>query len=120
MELEIGHTSSVIYARISGSEEKAFLRYRIENGSMILLETYTPPALRGQGVAKRLVEYAVELARQRDLTIIPVCSYAVYFFMKNKEYRSILHPDYRDLSDERWKKLMDEALSQEKSKPSQG
>ncbi|MGB9826993.1 MAG: GNAT family N-acetyltransferase [Thermosphaera sp.] len=118
MEIEIGHTSSVIYARLKGSEEKAFLRYSVENNSMLLLETYTPPVFRGQGIAKRLVEYAIELARQRGLAIIPICSYTVYFFMKNREYRSILHSDYRDLSDEEWKKLFDEAFSREKSKPS--
>ncbi|WP_448577985.1 GNAT family N-acetyltransferase [Thermosphaera sp.] len=118
MDVEIGHTSSVIYARLKGGEEKAFLRYHVENGSMILLETYTPPAFRGQGVAKRLVEYALELAKQKGLSIVPICSYAIYFFLKNKEYRSLLHPDYRSLSDEEWKKLMDEALSREKSKSS--
>lgn len=50
MDVEIGHTSSVIYARLKGDEEKAFLRYHVENGSMILLETYTPPAFRGKAL----------------------------------------------------------------------
>ncbi|MEM4452587.1 MAG: GNAT family N-acetyltransferase [Thermosphaera sp.] len=117
MEVEMGHTSTVVFAKIKGSEEKAFLRYQIENGSMILVETYTPPEYRGQGIARRLVEYAVNLAKDRGLTIIPVCSYAVYFFMKNKDFRGVLHPQYRNLTDDEWSKLMEKALSREKSKP---
>jgi len=38
--------------------------------------TYTDPSLRGQGIAKALVLKVTDYAKENNLKIIPLCSYA--------------------------------------------
>jgi len=69
----------------------AELTYQIKGALMVIDHTFTPPALRGRGVAGRLVERAVADARARHWTIAPLCPY-----VKAKMERS---PDMHDLID---------------------
>lgn len=91
----IGHTSRVIYMKLDDGS-KAYIRYVVENNVMKLLETFTPLKYRGKGIARKLMNYAVELARKNNWLIEPVCSYAIYFFMKNPGLRNILIPGLRN------------------------
>ncbi|MEM0325458.1 MAG: GNAT family N-acetyltransferase [Desulfurococcaceae archaeon] len=114
-ELRIKHTSQVIYAVLPDGS-KAYVKYSVENNVMKLLETYVPQQYRGRGLAKQLVEYAIEMAKSSGLVIEPVCSYAIYYFMKNPEKRHILHEAFRMLNDEEWQKLYEEARKREAMK----
>ncbi len=88
---------------------KAYIKYEVKDNRMRLLETYTPPQHRGKGIAKKLMEYAVRLAEERNLFIEPVCSYSVYYFIKNPGKRHLLAPEYRDIDlEELWKKRIEE------------
>lgn len=109
----IAHTSTVIY-KVLEDRSKAYLKYEVEDGVMKLISTYTPPQHRGKGIAKELVEYAISLAEKNGWKIVPICSYAVHYFMKNPEKRTILAPSYQMLSNEDWSKLFQEALKREK------
>jgi uncharacterized protein len=54
--------------------EVAYLAYRVvDDASVDYASTWTPPPLRGRGVATRLVEHALAWARERKLTVIPSC-----------------------------------------------
>ena len=114
-ELEVRYTSTVFYVK-SPDGSKAFLRYRINKGDMELVETYTPPQHRGKGVARRMVEKALEVARERGLKIVPICSYAVYYFIKHREARELLAEPYRSMSEEELKRYYQERLEAEKRK----
>ncbi|ADI31711.1 acetyltransferase-like protein [Staphylothermus hellenicus DSM 12710] len=113
--LEIKHTSRVIYARLPDNS-KAFIRYRVENGVMKLVETYTPPQHRGKGVAKKLMQYAIELAKKNNWLVEPICSYSIYYFIKYPEHRELLIPEYRKRSDEELKELFRKRLEEERNK----
>ncbi len=115
MPLKIKHTSRVIYASLPDGS-KAFIRYIVENGVMKLLETYTPPQHRGKGIARRLMDYAVDMARRNNWLIEPICSYSVYYFIKNPEHRDLLVPEVRGLDEEGLKRLFQKRLEEEKKK----
>ena len=71
--------------------EEARLLYReTENKEMDLYSTFVPPAGRGQGLAKKLVEAAIEYAESRDFKIIPSCSYVKTYFDKHQERQKLL------------------------------
>ncbi len=112
VDLVIRHTSTVIYARLSDGS-KAYIKYVVEDGVMKLLSTYTPPQHRGKGIAGRLMEYAVRMAEENGWLIEPVCSYAVYWFMKHPEKRHLLVPSLHGADLE---KVFREALERERSK----
>lgn len=112
-EFTIRHTSQVIYIILPG-DVKAYLKYHVEENTMKLIETYTPPEFRGMGIASKLVEYAVNLAHENNWLIEPICSYAIYYFMKNKEKRELLIEKYRDMKEDDWKQLFEHAKIRER------
>ncbi len=113
-ELIVKHTSRVIYTRLPDNT-KAFIRYRVVDNVMELLETYTPPQHRGKGIARKLMDYAIDLAMKNNWLVKPICSYSVYYFIKNPDKRKLLIPEYRSMSIEELKKLFEERLREEKS-----
>jgi Predicted acetyltransferase len=111
---KVEYTNTVFFIRLD-KREKAWLTYEVDKGIMILKQTYTPENYRGKGLAKMLVEKAVEVAKQKNLKIKPVCSYSVYYFIKNPHERDILAEPYRSMSEEELKKYFEERLAEEKS-----
>jgi len=67
----------------------AFANYRLTPRAVIITHTETPRALRGQGIASRLVEGALALIRADGLKVIAGCGFVVDYLGK--------HPEYRDL-----------------------
>lgn len=114
-DLVIRHTSKVIYAVLNNGS-KAFIRYSVENNVMKLKETYTPPQYRGKGIAKKLMDYAIELAQSNNWLIEPICSYAVYYFIKNPDKKNVLIPKYREMSEEELKELFKRRVEEESGK----
>jgi predicted GNAT family acetyltransferase len=54
----------------------AFAKYRRSEEGLLIFHVETPRALRGQGVAGRLMERVLETARSEGREVIPFCSYA--------------------------------------------
>jgi len=61
------------------------LDFRLEDGAMVITHTGVPPALEGRGLAGRLMQAAVELARERGWQLIPVCSYAASWLRRHPQ-----------------------------------
>ena len=57
-------------------DNEVVLRYHMRDANTIdFTSTFTPPSLRGQGLARKVVEHALDAAEANDLTIIPTCWY---------------------------------------------
>ena len=112
---EVVRRGSVYYVRFSDGS-KAYLAFEIEGNVMKLLETYTPPRYRGKGYAKLLVERAIRDAKAQGLKVYPVCSYAVYYFIKNPSERDVLVSPLSGMSDEELVKLFKERIKEERQR----
>lgn len=64
-----------ISAEVDG-EEVGYLTYSIDDGCMDIEHTVVDPSMRGQGIARRMVEMADAFRRQEGLKIKASCSYA--------------------------------------------
>jgi len=54
--------------------EVAYLAYRfVDDRTVDYASTWTPPVLRGRGIATRLARHALDWAEERALTVIPSC-----------------------------------------------
>ena len=58
--------------------------------TIIIDHTQVSDALKGQGAGKRLVAAAVEFAREKNIKIIPLCTFAKSVFEKQKDYQDVL------------------------------
>ena len=56
----------------------------------IIDHTEVDELLKGKSVGKHLVEYAVNLAREKQVKILPLCPFARSVFDKTPEYADVL------------------------------
>jgi predicted GNAT family acetyltransferase len=69
--------------------QTAFADYRREPGRLIVLHVETPPALRGGGVAARLMQGLLQSAREEGVKVTPLCAYASAFIRRHVEYQDL-------------------------------
>jgi predicted GNAT family acetyltransferase len=67
----------------------AFAEYELAGPVITFTHTVVPAALRGRGIAGRLVAGALEDVRARGLKVVPACSYVARHIAD--------HPDTQDL-----------------------
>ncbi|WP_295845443.1 GNAT family N-acetyltransferase [Tardiphaga sp.] len=63
----------------------AFANYRLAGDRVIITHTETPPALRGQGIASRLVAGALELIRADGHKVVAGCSFVSDYLDQHPE-----------------------------------
>ena len=67
----------------------AFANYRLIPGAVIITHTETPRALRGRGIASKLVQGALQLIRADGSKVVAGCGFVVDYLHK--------HPEFADL-----------------------
>jgi predicted GNAT family acetyltransferase len=63
----------------------AELVYRREGDRLVLVHTGVPDELEGHGIGGQLVEAAVDSARDRHLTVVPLCPFARRWIERHPE-----------------------------------
>jgi predicted GNAT family acetyltransferase len=87
---------------------RAVLDYTLTGSVMNITHTGVPAAIGGRGVAAELMKAALTLARERQWSVNPICSYAVAYMKKHPP--EVANPggaDARHLDE-----LLDEALEE--------
>ncbi len=64
-------------------------RWRTEN-VFVINHTQVDESLEGKGAGKQLVDAAAEYAREQNIKIVPVCSYAKHVMEKGDTYADVL------------------------------
>jgi hypothetical protein len=59
-------------------------------GGIVVTHTGVPPALEGRGIARALLDRAIEDARALGLTITPRCSYVVAQAARHPEWGDVI------------------------------
>lgn len=75
---------------IEVEDEKAYLSYSINGDTINFNSTYTPPTLRGMGLARLVVEKAFDFAKGENLKVTSNCSYVIKFVDENDEYKNFM------------------------------
>ena len=75
-------------ANINGDE--AYAAYTLQDDIIKLYSTFTPPHLRGRGIAETIVEHVFNHARENNLKVEPACSYVQTFISRNKEFNDLI------------------------------
>ncbi|MEM3712555.1 MAG: GNAT family N-acetyltransferase [Thermoproteota archaeon] len=83
-EVKVFRDDESFYIPLPNSQ-KALLKYRLEKGEIYVLSTYTPPEYRGMGLASKLMDEVIKFALDKNLKIVPICSYAKHYMDKHPE-----------------------------------
>ena len=81
--------------------QHAELNYTLAGSVMSITHTRVPRAIGGRGIAAELMRAALQVARERGLSIDPACSYAAAY-MRKQQAPDKVHMD----------ELLDEALEE--------
>lgn len=57
---------------------------------IIIDHTEVDASLKGQGIGYKLVEAAVDYARENEVVVLPLCPFAAAVFKKRTEYKDVL------------------------------
>ncbi len=90
MDFEIKHDAEQnrFVSYVEGYE--AVVEYTLKDNVIELYRTFTPPELRGKGVAGKLVKFALEHAKENTLKVIPTCSYVKGYIERHENYKELL------------------------------
>jgi predicted GNAT family acetyltransferase len=83
-----GHKGAFVIER--DGKRLAEMSYTSAGSKLIIDHTDVSEALRGTGAGRRLVQAAVEWARQEKKTILPLCPFARSVFDKTPQLRDVL------------------------------
>lgn len=72
------------------NDPDAYISYTLDKDIMQINHTVVKRRLEGQGIAGRLTDKAVEVAKENSWKIRPICSYAVRYFNKHEELKDML------------------------------
>ena len=62
------------------------LDYIQDGNSIVMTHVGVHPEHRGQGVAGKLTEVALEYAREKSFRVIPMCPYIITYIRRNPQY----------------------------------
>jgi len=68
----------------------AVATYRLDGNVITFEHTVVPEALRGQGIARELVEFALASVRQRGLKVVPQCEVFFAYMRKHEQTHDLL------------------------------
>ena len=91
LDLELTELGGNKYAYQHKSDGKvtAEIEWTEDQGIMTMTHTYVDDSLRGQGVAKKLLDQAATNAREKGLKMKAVCSYVVNAFDRSDAYDDV-------------------------------
>jgi len=62
------------------------LDYTEDGDTIVMMHVGVHPAHRGQGVAGKVTQVALEYAKEKSLRVIPMCSYVGAYIRRHPEY----------------------------------
>ena len=69
-----------------GEQLAGYIRYTIEDDVVTMVHTDVEPAFEGEGVGSELVKGALDDARERGLTVRPLCPFVADWIRRHPEY----------------------------------
>lgn len=89
-EHEVHHDREAhrFYVEIEG--KTSYLDYTQKDPSTVdYRSTFTPPELRGRGLAGQVVQHALDWARHHEIRVIPSCPFVRDFVDQHPEYEAV-------------------------------
>ncbi len=90
IKLETNAKNGFFSVEINGKTEAKMTFVFAGTDKIIIDHTEVNPGNNGKGLGKKMMTAAVEMAREKNLKIIPLCPFAKSVFEKTSEFRNVL------------------------------
>ncbi len=70
--------------------QTAVAQYEMDGAQMTVTHIIVPSAIEGQGVGSALCKFAIQTARDEQLTIVPQCPFMAAYFKRHPENNDLL------------------------------
>jgi uncharacterized protein len=90
VQLKINGEKGFFYIDVNGKHEAMMTFVFAGKDKIIIDHTEVNPAFNGKGFGKKMVEKAVNFAREEQIKIIPLCPFAKKVFDKTPEFKDVL------------------------------
>jgi uncharacterized protein len=90
VQLKRNDKNGTFYIEVSGKKEALMTFVFAGENKIIIDHTEVNPHNNGKGYGKKMVEKAVEFARENNIKIIPLCPFAKSVFDKNPSINDVL------------------------------
>lgn len=89
-EITVLHNPAASRFEARVGTQLAVADYGLEDGRIVFTHTYVPTALRGHGIAEKLVRAGLEFARAEGRRVVPQCSYVAAFIQRHQEFQGLV------------------------------
>ena len=87
---EVKHDATAQEFYVETPEGRALLHYEREGDNLNFHHTFVPPALRGKGLAEKVVSAGFEYAEKNHMKVIPTCPYVARLVVKNLGWKKLV------------------------------
>jgi uncharacterized protein len=94
-DIKIEHNASAQQYEARIGRHLAVAEYSMSGNTITFTHTFVPPALRGRGIASKLIQAALEDARAEELMVVPLCSFVAGYIRRHPEHMALLSPNAR-------------------------
>jgi len=78
-----------------GDGSLAIAVYELRPGTIVFIHTEVPKLHEGRGIGSALIRFALKSARDRGLTVVPICPFFAAYIRKHAEEQGLLDPACR-------------------------
>lgn len=68
----------------------AMLEYVERNGRIVFTHTEVPPVSRGRGIGEAVVRFGLEYAREKGMTVVPLCPFVADYIRAHPAYGELV------------------------------
>lgn len=90
IELEYNEKKGLFYIEIDGKVEAKMAFIFAGEHQIIIDHTEVSTGNNGKGFGKKMLQKTVEFAREKGISILPLCPFAKSVFDKTPEFRDVL------------------------------
>jgi predicted GNAT family acetyltransferase len=90
IELEYNEKKGLFYIEIDGKVEAKMTFIFAGEHQIIIDHTEVSTGNNGKGFGKKMLQKTVEFAREKGISILPLCPFAKSVFDKTPEFRDVL------------------------------
>ena len=88
--VKIIHNEAGSRFEVTVNEYPSKLDYFMDGKNFVITHVGVHPELRGQGLAGKITETALEYAKSNSLRVIPMCGYAAAYIRRNPQYAELM------------------------------